>query len=61
VFYLPAFLCTYLGLGADRMAFAVDYPYESAEQAVRFILEAPISEQDKEKICWGTAARLLKL
>jgi 5-carboxyvanillate decarboxylase len=61
VFFLPAFLCTYLGMGADRMAFAVDYPYESTEQAVRFMKEAPISEQDNEKICWGNAARLLKL
>jgi len=28
---------------------------------VRFINEAPISELDKERICYSNAARLLKL
>ena len=61
MFFVPAFLCAYLGLGADRIAFAVDYPYERTEEAVRFIKEAPISERDKERICYGNAAKLLKL
>lgn len=61
MFFVPAFLCAYLGLGADRIAFAVDYPYERTEEAVRFIKEAPISELDKERICYGNAARLLKI
>ena len=61
VFFVPAFLCAYLGLGADRIAFAVDYPYERTEEAVRFIKEAPISDLDRERICYGNAARLLKI
>jgi predicted TIM-barrel fold metal-dependent hydrolase len=61
MFFVPAFLCAYLGLGADRIAFAVDYPYERTEEAVRFIKEAPISERDKERICYGNAAKLLKI
>jgi 5-carboxyvanillate decarboxylase len=61
MFFLPAFMCAYLGMGPDRIAFAVDYPYEKTEQAVRFIKEAPISDLDKEKICYTNAARLLKL
>jgi 5-carboxyvanillate decarboxylase len=61
VFFTPAFLCAFLGLGADRIAFAVDYPYERTEEAVRFIKEVPISDQDREKICYGNAARLLKI
>jgi 2,3-dihydroxybenzoate decarboxylase len=61
MFFVPAFLCSYLALGADRIAFAVDYPYERTEEAVRFIKEAPISELDKERICYSNAARLLKL
>lgn len=61
MFFMPAFICTYLGMGADRIAFSVDYPYEKNEQAVRFIMEAPISDPDKEKICHTNAARLLKL
>lgn len=42
MFFLPAFLCAYLGLGSDRIAFAVDYPYERIEEAIHFIKEAPI-------------------
>ncbi len=61
MFYFPAFMCAYLGMGPDRIAFAVDYPYEKNEQAVRFMNEIPISEADKEKICYANAARLLKL
>lgn len=61
MFFFPALLCALMGMGADRVAFAVDYPYEKTEQAVRFIQEAPISDSDKEKICWSNAARLLKL
>lgn len=61
VFFVPALLCAFLALGADRIAFAVDYPYERTEVAVRFIKEAPISDLDKEKICYFNAAKLLKI
>jgi 2,3-dihydroxybenzoate decarboxylase len=61
MFFVPAFMCAYLALGGDRIAFAVDYPYEGIEEAVRFIKEAPISDLDKEKICYSNAARLLKI
>jgi 5-carboxyvanillate decarboxylase len=61
MFFFPAFLCAYLGMGVDRIAFAVDYPYERTEEAVRFIKEAPIPDLDKEKICYSNAARLLKI
>jgi 2,3-dihydroxybenzoate decarboxylase len=61
MFFTPAFLCAFLGMGADRIAFSIDYPYERPEEAVRFVKELPISDADKEKICYGNAARLLKL
>jgi len=61
MFFTPAFLCAYLALGSERIAFAVDYPYEKTEEAVRFIKEAPISDLDREKICYSNAARLLKI
>ena len=54
-------LCAILALGADRVMFSIDYPYEYTEQAVDFIDHAPISELDREKICHGNAERLLKL
>jgi predicted TIM-barrel fold metal-dependent hydrolase len=61
MFWLPALLCAYLGLGADRILFAVDYPHESAELAVQFVDSIPISDGDKEKICHLNAERLFKL
>lgn len=61
VFFQPAFICTYLALGADGIAFAVDYPYEKNREAVQFIKATPISDRDKEKISHLNAERLFKL
>jgi predicted TIM-barrel fold metal-dependent hydrolase len=61
MFTLPAFMCALLAVGADRILFAVDYPYEKCEEAVRFIENAPISERDKEKICHLNVEKLLQL
>ncbi len=60
-FGVEAFLCAYLTLGADRILFAVDYPYESNEVAVRFMETVPICNADKEKIYHLNAEKLLKL
>lgn len=54
-------LCTLAALGADRIMFSVDYPYEYTAEAVHFIENAPISELDRAKICHGNVERLLKL
>lgn len=61
VFYAPAFMCSYLAMGADRIAFAVDYPYEKAEEAVEFVENLPISDADKEKIFHLNAEKLFKI
>jgi predicted TIM-barrel fold metal-dependent hydrolase len=61
VFWQPSLLCAYLTLGADRILFAVDYPHEENEAAVKFIDEAPISDEDKEKICHLNSERIFKL
>lgn len=61
MFFQPALLCTYLALGPERVAFAVDYPPEDNTLAVAFIKAAPISDEDKEKICHGNVERLFKL
>lgn len=58
---MPALLCSVLSLGADRIMFSVDYPYESTEEAVSFINTVPVSEADREKICHLNAARLLRI
>jgi 5-carboxyvanillate decarboxylase len=48
-------------LGADSIMFAVDYPMENAEDAVRFIDTAPISDKDREKICHINAEKAFAL
>jgi 5-carboxyvanillate decarboxylase len=48
-------------LSADSIMFAVDYPMENAEDAVRFIDTAPIADKDREKICYINAERVFSL
>ena len=50
-----------LTVGADRILFAADYPYEAMQPAARWIERAPISEGDRRKIAHGNAKRVLKL
>lgn len=57
----PPLLCALEVLGADRMLFAVDYPFSDSAQATRFLREAPLSPADKEKIAHSNAERLLRL
>lgn len=61
MFFLPAFLCVYLALGADNIVFASDYPFEDSKEAVQFIERAPICDSDKHKICHANAEKLFKL
>lgn len=60
-FFMPAFLCTYMALGADRILFSVDWPYEKNSEATEFLRKLPVSETDREKIAHLNAERLLKL
>ncbi len=60
-FWMPAFMCTYMALGADRILFAVDYPMESSKMAIDLIENAPICDIDKEKIFHLNAENLLDL
>jgi 5-carboxyvanillate decarboxylase len=61
IFFQPALMCACLALGADRISFAVDYPYESTEEALHFLKEAPVADADKEKIAHLNAEKLFKL
>lgn len=56
-----ALIAALLTMGADRILFAADYPYEMMQQAARWIERAPISENDRRKIAHGNAKRLLRL
>jgi 2,3-dihydroxybenzoate decarboxylase len=50
-----------LTVGADRILFAADYPYEMPQQAARWLERAPISENDRRKIAHGNARQLLRM
>lgn len=43
-------IATILEIGADRILFSTDYPFEDVAQAARWFESAPISEQDRLKI-----------
>jgi len=61
MYSVPAFMSVFLELGADRIMFAADYPYENSEEAARFIERVPVSDIDKEKIQHQVAEKLFKL
>jgi 2,3-dihydroxybenzoate decarboxylase len=48
-------------IDADRILFAVDYPFESTKEGTHLIETAPISEAEKDKICHLNTERLLRL
>lgn len=50
-----------LTIGADRILFAVDYPYEPMDPATAWIERAPISELDRRKIAHLNARALFSL
>jgi 2,3-dihydroxybenzoate decarboxylase len=56
-----ALISALLTIGADRILFAADYPYESIGPAADWIEHAPISENDKRKIAHLNARALFKL
>jgi 2,3-dihydroxybenzoate decarboxylase len=61
IFSDQALIGALLTIGADRILFACDYPYEVMEPAARWIERAAISEGDRKKIAAGNARRLFKI
>jgi 2,3-dihydroxybenzoate decarboxylase len=60
--YKPeALLCAIGALGADRVLFAVDYPWVPPNEGVECFENTPMSDSDREKIYHLNAERLLKL
>ncbi|MBE9210009.1 amidohydrolase family protein [Nostoc sp. LEGE 06077] len=57
----PALTFALSVLGADRILFAIDYPYESTAKAVEGIESTPMSDADKQKIYHLNAEKLFKL
>lgn len=60
-FALQPLLCAVTVFGADRILFAVDYPYSPNSAARIFLDTAPLSPGDLAKIAHQNAERLLKI
>jgi predicted TIM-barrel fold metal-dependent hydrolase len=60
-FRTQALVNTISEMGADRVMFAIDYPYEPMDKAASWFDYCPISEPDRLKIGRSNAQRLLGL
>lgn len=61
MFSTPQLLFTLQVLGVDNILFSVDYPFVQNAGARAFLENAPLSQDDREKIAHANAERLLKL
>ena len=53
--------CTLAALGKERVMFAADYPFESAQEAGEFLDHVPLAEPLRADIAFGNAAKYLGL
>jgi 2,3-dihydroxybenzoate decarboxylase len=53
--------CTIAALGNDRVMFAADYPFESAQEAGKFLDETPLPEPVREGVAFRNAISYLGL
>jgi gamma-resorcylate decarboxylase len=60
-FSTPTMVDAVTELGAERVMFSVDYPFEGVDEACAWFDGAEISEADREKIGRTNAAQLFKL
>jgi 2,3-dihydroxybenzoate decarboxylase len=48
-------------MGHGRVLFSIDYPYESSDDAARFIAAAPLGDEARRAVAGGNARALLRL
>ena len=60
-FRTQALIDAMLEIGADRIMFSTDWPFENIDHAAMWFDAAPISEADRMKIGRTNAVRLFKL
>lgn len=60
-FHSPSLIGALLQVGADRLLFAADHPFERTSDAAYWFDHAPISEADRLKIGAANAKRVFKL
>jgi 2,3-dihydroxybenzoate decarboxylase len=61
MFSLEPLQCAIGALGAERVMFSVDYPFESVDEAAQFIEGIPFDAATRQAICFDNAARVLGL
>jgi gamma-resorcylate decarboxylase len=61
IFHTPSFIGALLEMGADRILFATDYPYESMEESATWLDGLPIGPEQRRKIESENARTLLGL
>ncbi len=61
IFYDPALLCAIAALGADRVLFAVDFPYEQNKVGATWLDAAPLSAEERQKVAYLNAEHWLHL
>ena len=61
MFWEPVLLYCQQVVGADRMLFSMDYPFQFAAAEVKTVDNLPISDADKKKLYQTNAERIFKL
>lgn len=60
-FSTAALLCAVMEMGADRVMFSVDWPFDSNSLGTAWMETVPLSQSDRVKILGGNAQRLLRI
>jgi 2,3-dihydroxybenzoate decarboxylase len=60
-FHTPTLVCAITEIGADRVMFSTDWPFENIDHAADWFDKAAISEADRKKIGRENAVRLFGL
>lgn len=53
--------CAIAEMGEDRVLFSVDYPYEDTNECTEWIETTPLTDDQREKICYRNAERVLRM
>ena len=53
-----ALACSIMEMGADKILFAIDWPYNDSERGTKWIKNAPISAKERKKITCQNAIDL---
>ncbi len=60
-YHTPSLIGILLELGADKLMFAADYPFEEIADGADWLDRVPISDTDRRKLASDNATRLLRL